>query len=186
MLEQMRANWWAIVLRGVLAIVFGVLLFVWPLAGLDALVILFGAYALVDGIFALLAAVRVGTSSDRWWGLLLEGVAGIIAGSIAFLWPGITAVVLLYLIAAWAIITGVFEIVAAIRLRREIESEWLLGLAGVASLLFGVFLIAWPLAGILAVVWVIGAYGVLFGLTMLFLGFRVRGVLDQPSESIGA
>src|SRR5918911_523865 len=119
MLAQLARNWWALALRGVAAVIFGVLVFAWPGASLAVLVALFGAYAFVDGLFALAATVRASVEGRRVWPLLVEGVAGIAAGIVTVIWPGITALVLLYVIAAWALITGVFEIIAAIRLREE-------------------------------------------------------------------
>ncbi len=159
-MEAMLArNWWVLVLRGVLAVLFGLAAFFWP--GLTALVLvsLFGAYA----------------KQERWWAVLLEGIVGILIGLLTFFWPGVTALGLLYFIAAWALVTGVFEIVAAIRLRREIEGEWLLGLSGVASVLFGLLLVIFPSAGVLSVIWIIGAYALLFGVIMIILGLRMRG-----------
>jgi uncharacterized membrane protein HdeD (DUF308 family) len=168
-------SWSALALRGVLAILFGLLVFAWPGITLWVLIVFFGAHALVDGVLALVAAVRGSASGVRWWGMLLEGILGIATGIIAFLMPGLTALVLLYLIAAWAIITGVFEIIAAIRLRKEIEGEWLLGLRGVLAILFGVILFANPGAGALAVVWLIGVFSIIFGIVELILAFRLRG-----------
>src|SRR5262249_23449896 len=112
---------------------------------------------------------------ERWWMMILEGLAGIVIGVLTFLYPGITALVLLYFIAAWSIVTGAFEIASAIRLRKEIEGEWLLGLAGFASILFGILLIVLPGAGALAVIWLIGSYAIVFGILMLVLAFRLRG-----------
>jgi uncharacterized membrane protein HdeD (DUF308 family) len=168
-------SWSALALRGVLAILFGLLVFAWPGITLWVLIVFFGAHALVDGVLALVAAVRGSASGVRWWGMLLEGILGIATGIIAFLMPGLTALVLLYLIAAWAIITGVFEIIAAIRLRKEIEGEWLLGLRGVLAILFGVILFANPGAGALAVLWLIGVFSIIFGVVELILAFRLRG-----------
>lgn len=176
MTAELARNWWLLLVRGVLAIIFGVLAFAWPGLTLAVLVLLFGAYALVDGIFALVTGlVRIGRQ-ERWWLMVLEGIAGIVAGLITFFYPGMTAVLLLYFIAAWALVTGVLEIVAAIRLRREIENEWWLGLAGVASVIFGILLFLQPAAGALAVVWLIGGYAILFGVLLIFLAFRVRGL----------
>src|SRR5215218_5701717 len=174
-LPVLSRNWWVLALRGLAAIVFGVLAFVWPDITLFALVLLFGAYMLVDGIFAIVAAVRAAGREARWWLLLIEGILGVLAGLVAFFWPGLTALALLYFIAAWAIVTGVLEIVAAIRLRREIEGEWALGLSGALSVIFGVLLIVSPApAGLLSLVWLVGAYAVASGVLLLILAIRVR------------
>jgi uncharacterized membrane protein HdeD (DUF308 family) len=159
----------------VLAVVFGVVALIWPDITLRALVLLYGFYALVDGLLAL-AALLVGGNlvrERRGW-LIVEGVAGIAAGVIAFLWPEITALVLLYLIAAWAIATGVLEIAVAIWLRRELRGEWLLALGGIVSVVFGVFLIVRPGEGAVAVVWLIGLFAILFGGALIGLGLRLR------------
>src|SRR5262245_23445398 len=166
-------SWSALALRGILAILFGLLVFVWPGLTLFVLILFFGANALVDGVLALVAAVRGGASGARWWGVLIEGILGVAAGIITFLWPGLTALVLLYVIAAWAIVIRVFEIVAAIRLRKEIEGESLLCLRGALAILFGVVLFADPGAGALAVVWVIGAFSIVLGVLELALAFRL-------------
>lgn len=176
MLDILARNWWAIALRGLVAVLFGVAAFIWPGLTLTVLIFLWGAYALVDGIFALVAAVRAAQMKMTWWPLVLNGVLGIAAGIVAFVWPGITALVLLYLIAAWAIVTGVLEIIVAVRLRSVISGEWLMGLAGLLSILVGVVLIAAPGTGALAVVWMIGAYAVVFGVVLIALGFRLRGL----------
>jgi uncharacterized membrane protein HdeD (DUF308 family) len=175
MLVILARNWWAMALRGLLAVLFGVAAFLWPDLTLAALVILWGAYALVDGIFALIGAVRAAEQRMTWWPFVLEGLLGIAVGVLTFLWPDLTALALLYLIAAWAILTGVVEIAAAVRLRRVISGEWLLGLAGVASIIFGAILVASPGTGALAVVWLIGSYALVFGIVLLALGFRLRG-----------
>jgi len=172
---MLTLSWSALALRGVLAILFGFLVFVWPGITLWVLILFFGANALVDGVLALVAAIRGGASGARWWGMLIEGILGIATGIITFVWPGLTALVLLYVIAAWAIIIGVFEIIAAIRLRKEIEGEWLLGLRGVLAIVFGVVLFANPGAGALALVWVIGAFSIALGVLELALAFRLRG-----------
>ncbi len=179
MMDVLVRNWWALALRGLFAILFGLLALAWPSLTLAALVILFGAYSLVDGIFALVAAVRVAEAHERWWLLVLEGLAGIAAGLITFMWPGITALVLLYLIAWWAVVTGVFEIAAAIRLRKEISGEWALVLGGAASVIFGLVLLFRPGIGVLAVIWLIGTYALVFGALLLMLAFRLRGHSGQ-------
>jgi len=177
MLVVYTSSWWALILRGLAAIAFGVLAFVWPHITLTALVFLWGAYALVDGAFAIAAGVKSHGENKRWWVLLLEGILGVAAGLVAFLVPAITALVLLILIAAWAMVTGAFEIAAAIQLRKYIKGEWLLALAGVASVLFGLALLFNPVAGALAVVWLIGAYSIVFGVLLIVLGVRLHNLV---------
>ncbi|MGB2612507.1 MAG: HdeD family acid-resistance protein [Isosphaeraceae bacterium] len=174
MVIVLARNWWALALRGLVAVLFGIMAFAWPGITLAALVLLYGAFALADGILAVAAAVVGRTQGMPWWALLLEGVTGIAVGILTFFWPGITALALLYLIAAWALVTGVFEIAAAIRLRREIQGEWLLVLSGVLSILFGLALVVNPGAGALAVIWLIGAYAIASGVLLIVLGFKLR------------
>jgi uncharacterized membrane protein HdeD (DUF308 family) len=174
MVFVLARNWWALVLRGLFAVLFGIMALAWPGITLGALVLLYGAYALADGVFAIAAVMAGRTGARPWWSLLVEGLVGIAVGIMTFAWPGITALVLLYLIAAWAVVTGIFEIVAAIRLREEIRGEWLLALSGILSILFGVTLVIWPGAGAVALVWVIGAYAIAFGALLIALGFRLR------------
>jgi uncharacterized membrane protein HdeD (DUF308 family) len=182
--DTLARNWWAIALRGVAGIVFGILAFVMPGVTLAVLVLLFGAYALVDGIFNIIAAITGHTGAQSWWMLLLEGLVSVAAGLVTFFMPGLTALTLVYVISAWAIITGVLEIVAAIRLRKVITNEWWLVLGGVLSIVFGVFIAAAPDAGALALVFWIGAYAIVFGALLVALGFRLRrrhtGALDEP------
>jgi uncharacterized membrane protein HdeD (DUF308 family) len=185
MLRVLARNWWALVLRGLFAVLFGLAAFFWPGITLAALVLLFGAYALADGIFAIVAAITGADRRTRWWALLLEGIAGILAATATVFWPGLTALALLYLIAAWAIVTGIFEIVAAVRLRREIEGEWLLGLSGLASVLFGLYVAAFPGPGALAVVWIIGAYALFAGILLIALGLRLRGRDERTAVRVG-
>jgi uncharacterized membrane protein HdeD (DUF308 family) len=174
MIVVLARNWWMMALRGLFAILFGLAAFAWPGITLGALVLLFGAYALADGIFAVISAVAVPPLGVAWWDLLVEGLLGIGTGVLTLAWPSITALVLLYLIAAWAVMTGIFEIAAAIRLRREIRGEWALALSGVLSVLLGVALVAAPGAGALAMIWLIGAYAVAFGALLLALAFNLR------------
>jgi uncharacterized membrane protein HdeD (DUF308 family) len=172
LVDELARHWWVIGLRGVLAIVFGILAFAWPGLTLSVLVVLFGAYAFVDGILDIVVALR-GDASHRLM-LLIEGIVGVLAGLGAFFWPGLTALVLLYIIAFWAIVTGVLEIVEAVRLRRVINNEWALIIGGVLSVLFGIVLLAAPGAGALAVVFIIGVYAVIFGIALLGLAWRLR------------
>jgi uncharacterized membrane protein HdeD (DUF308 family) len=174
-LPVLSRNWWALSLRGILAVLFGLAAFFLPGIFLTAFILLFGAYMLVDGVFAIVAAVRAAGRDTRWWLLLVEGVLGVFVGILTFIWPGLTALVLLYFVAAWAIVTGLFEIVGAIRLRREIEGEWALILGGVLSVVFGVLLAVLPAeVGILSLLWLVGAYALVFGILLIILAFRVR------------
>ena len=174
MVGVLARNAWLLIARGIFAVLFGVMALLWPGITLAALVLLFGAYALLDGIFAIAAAVTGAAPGTRWWVLVLEGVVGIAAAAVTFLWPGITALALLYLIAAWSIVTGVLEIVAAIRLRKVIRGEWLLALSGIASVLFGAYVAAFPGVGALAVTWLIGGFALFFGVLFIALGWRLR------------
>jgi uncharacterized membrane protein HdeD (DUF308 family) len=176
-IELSSRHWWAFALRGVAAVLFGILAFAWPGLTLTVLVLFWGAYALVDGVLALIAAFRV--EHDHRWGLLLEGLVGIAAGIVTFLYPGLTALVLLYIIAFWALLTGALELVAAVRLRKVIQNEWWLVLGGIASMLFGIVLIAAPGAGAVAVVWLIAAYAVIFGVLMIALALRLHGMSQR-------
>lgn len=173
-LEKLSRRWWTLVARGAVAIAFGVLVIAAPRISLLALVFLWGFYALADGVFALGLAFR-GAREHRSWGWpLFEGIVSIGAGAVAMFWPGITALLLLIVIAVWAIVTGVAEIAAAIELRRVVRGEWLLAVSGLLSIAFGALLLAFPGTGALAIVWAIGAYAVVFGVLLAALGFRVH------------
>jgi uncharacterized membrane protein HdeD (DUF308 family) len=172
MLHLLARYWWALALRGLFAVLFGLLTFFLPGITLLALVLLFGVYALLDGIFDIVSAFR---SPSHHWAFVVEGIVGVIVGILTLIWPRITGMVLLYLIAFWAIFTGVLEIVAGIRLRAAIANEILLILMGVLSLLFGLVIIIFPSAGALAIAFWIGAYALIFGIMLIFLAFRLRG-----------
>ena len=164
-------NWWLLLVRGILAALFGLMAFAWPTLTLVTLVLLYGAYAFVDGLTAIWVGVR-----SRTWGVLLFGIVGVIVGIFTFFYPGVTAIALLYLIAAWALVRGIFEIVTAIQLRKEISYEWALVISGLIGIIFGIVLLANPGAGALAMVVVIGAFALMFGVMMIVLAFRVRGL----------
>jgi uncharacterized membrane protein HdeD (DUF308 family) len=173
MRSTLTYNWPAVMLRGVVAILFGLMTFFWPGITLTALALAFGVYAFLDGVFKLTSAIR-GRGPDRWWALVIGGIAGIVAGAIAVLWPAITVLALVLVVGAWAFATGVLEIVAAFKLREVIEGEWLLGLGGVASIIFGFLVARAPAAGALALAWWIGGYALIFGAIQVALGFRLR------------
>jgi uncharacterized membrane protein HdeD (DUF308 family) len=172
--DALVQNWWAIALRGVLGILFGIITFIAPGISLAALVLLYGAYAFVDGVLALVSAFRRRGTRQRWWLLLLQGIAGIGAGIITLFWPGITALALVAVVAAWALITGAFELAAAIRLRKAIRGELLLALSGIASIALGVLLILFPGPGAIALVLWVGAYALVSGALLVALGIRLR------------
>ena len=172
-LDALARNWWLILLRGIMAIIFGVLTFAWPGLTLFTLVIFYGVFALLDGIFALVAAVTKGTPAPRWW-LAIVGILGIGAGVVTLMWPGITGLVLLYFIAGWAIASGVFEIIGAFRLRKEIEDEWLLIAIGVLSILFGLVVLANPGAGALGLAFAIGGFAIAYGLILIAFSLRLK------------
>ena len=181
MLLTLARNWWALAVRGLVAVLFGLFTFFVPGMTLVTLVLLFGAYALMDGVFNVVAFFRV---ASHHWALLIEGVIGITAGILTFAWPALTAIALLYVISFWAIFTGIFEIIAGIRLRKAITNEWLLLVAGGLSLLFGLVLLFAPGVGVLAIVLWIGAYALVFGISLLALAFRLRGhrhLIVQPT-----
>ena len=174
MVRNLAQNWWALVIRGVAGVLFGLGALVWPPAAVAALVLLFGAYALVDGIFNIVAAVRAPREGRRWGWLMFSGVIGIATGLITFFSPGITALALVVLVASWSVVTGVAEIVAAIRLRKQIRHEWLWILSGLLSVAFGVLLLVLPAAGAVALAVWIGAYMLVFGALLIGFGLRLR------------
>lgn len=172
-------SWWMTLIRGIAAVLFGILALVLTGLTLRLLIALFGAYVLIDGIMAVAAAVRAIERHRHSGWLLLEGILGILAGLIAFFLPGLTALVLLYIIAAWAILTGVTEVVQAVELRRVIHNEWLLIVDGALSLVFGIVLVLFPGVGALAVVWLIGIYAILIGGALIGLSLRFRNLPRQ-------
>jgi uncharacterized membrane protein HdeD (DUF308 family) len=176
MLASLARNWWVVLFRGICAVLFGIVAFACPGITLASLVIVYGVYAIIDGW----SAIAIGLSDDAdgvpWWQMILVGVLSIVAGVLTFQWPGITAVALLAVIAAWSIVRGIVEIVAAIRLRTVIDNEWLLILSGACSIAFGAILVVRPGAGALAVVWIIGSYAIVFGLLTTALAFKLRSL----------
>jgi uncharacterized membrane protein HdeD (DUF308 family) len=185
--DTLARNWWLVLLRGLAGVVFGLATLFAPNISLIALVLVFGAYALVDGILAIISALRRHGAGTRWWLLLLEGLAGVAAGVVTVFWPAITTIALLYIIAGWALLTGLFELAAAIRLRKVISGEWLLALSGIASIALAVLLALFPEAGALALVLWIGAFALVFGVLLIALAFRLRswGRSHSPRTTAG-
>ncbi len=174
MLSEYVSKWWVLALRGLVAVLFGVAAIIWPAMALAVLVQLFGAFALADGLMAIVTGVIIRREVTHWWVWLLEGVAGIIISVLVLVWPGITTAVLIALIAAWGLVTGILEIVAAIYLRKLIAGEGLLVLDGILSSLLGAFLVIVPVLGALALVYLIGFYAILFGILLIVLAFQIR------------
>lgn len=179
-------KWWVLLLNGLCAILFGVMAFVWPQVTLMALVFLFGVYCLLDGITALSASMSRKDEGRPWGRMLTMGIISIAAGVVTFVWPGMTAIMLLVIIAVWAIIHGVTEIIAAIELRRVIHNEWLLALAGVVSVLFGIVMIARPGVGALSLIWVIGTFAIVHGLLLVAFAFKLRGLAHTTPPAMVA
>jgi uncharacterized membrane protein HdeD (DUF308 family) len=182
MLSLLSANWWMILLRGIAGIIFGIIAVLNPAIAIEALITVFAAYALVDGVLTIIAAIRH-REQPRWWAMLIEGIISVIAGLAALFYPGIALLVGINLIAFWAILTGIFQIISAIQLRKEIEGEFFLGLAGVVSIVFGVLLLLFPLAGAVTLITIVGISSIIFGVMLALLAFRVRGKGDTMTAA---
>jgi uncharacterized membrane protein HdeD (DUF308 family) len=185
MLELITSRWWIFLVRGIAAIIFGLAAAMWPQITLPALAILFGAYALIDGVFALAAATSP-LSGSRWFALLIEGLLGLTVAFFVFTQPALSAVALVYAIAFWSIFTGILEIVAGVQLRDLLTNEWLYILAGVFSIAFGVLVVRDPGAGALAIVWLVGFYAILFGVAQIALSLRLRQVYHNVHQAQAA
>jgi uncharacterized membrane protein HdeD (DUF308 family) len=183
MLSSVTRNWWMVALRGALAVIFGVAAFVWPGITFEALVLLFGVYAFLDGVMVLGFGLMAAGDGQQWWPLVLGGILGIGLGVVTFARPGAIGEALVYVVGFWAIVTGLLEIVAAIRLRDLISGEWLMGLSGALSILFGVLVVAQPNSGALALVYLFGFYAILAGISQIGLGFRLRGLNEDVSRA---
>ena len=177
-------RWWSIALRGVAALIFSAIALFWPGMTLIALVMVFGGFAIVEGVANLVMAGRGAKRGRPWGSLLFSGVAGVVLGVLSFVWPGITALALVMLVAVWALVTGIAEIAAAIRLRKQIRGEWLLGLSGLLSVAFGVLLLVFPKAGALTLVIWMGAYSLVFGVVLLALAFKLRRWQRGPERHL--
>jgi uncharacterized membrane protein HdeD (DUF308 family) len=172
-LPPLARHWWVFLVRGVVAIAFGLLALFYPEATLVTFILFYGIFAFVDGVFAVVSAIRGRGMGSRWW-LALVGVLGIIAGLVTYFWPGITALALLTVIGVWALVYGIFEIVGAIRLRKEIDNEWLLLIHGVLAVLFGLMVLVRPGAGALALIWLIGSFALASGIVLVVLAFGLK------------
>jgi uncharacterized membrane protein HdeD (DUF308 family) len=173
--------WWAWLIRGIAAVIFGFLAWLWPALTWVTIAIFFGAYAFVDGIFAIVAAVRSAETHQSWWPFLLEGIVGLLIAAITFYDIRITITALYLTIAIWAFLTGVFELVAAVKLRKHIANEIWLIVGGIASILFGVLMLLWPLIGALVIIYIIAAYAIVFGFMMIGLALRLRSHAQTPA-----
>jgi len=174
MLETYSRYWLSFVSRGFIAVLFGLVALLLPGVTLDILVLLVGAFFFMDGILSIISFFRTDRKVQHWWLSLFEGLAGVLIGIMTFLWPGITLVAVIFIIAFWALITGILELWAAIRLRRVISGEWFLGLSGLISVLFGIVLLARPGLGAVALAWLLGIYAIFFGILLLFLGVKLK------------
>jgi uncharacterized membrane protein HdeD (DUF308 family) len=175
MLDMLARSWWVFAIRGLAALIFGIACELAPGMALYVLILLFGAYAIVDGLALELALVRGDATARRnGWTVGLIGLLGVAAGAVAFVWPNLTALALLYVVALWAFAAGIFQVVAAISLRREIEGEWWMALGGAVSIAFAVLLVIFPGAGLLSIIWLVGLWSILFGLVALMLAWRLR------------
>jgi|ERR1043166_820870 uncharacterized membrane protein HdeD (DUF308 family) len=176
LLETLKRHWWVPILRGVVAIIFGIMAFTYPGLTVAVLVLLFGAWVLVDGICRVIGAIGHRASDPDWGWQLFIGILGIIIGFLTFHAPAVTALALIIYIAAWALMIGATEIALAIKLRREIQGEWVLILMGLLSIVFAIVLLWNPLPGALALVWLIGSYAIVFGVLGIVFGFRLRSL----------
>jgi uncharacterized membrane protein HdeD (DUF308 family) len=185
-LHALAKCWWLLLLRGIAAVLFGLLAFIWPGLTLVTLVLLYGAFALMDGVISLIAAFTGSAKPVPTWWLVVVGLLGIATGIVTFAWPGITAILLLLFIGAWALVHGIFEIIGAIQLRKEIDNEWMLILGGALSVLFGLIVLFAPGAGALGLIWAIGCYSMVFGILFIALALRLRKHRHPAGVPVGA
>jgi uncharacterized membrane protein HdeD (DUF308 family) len=169
-------HWWQIALRGLIALIFGILVLAWPGVALFIFAYIFGAFVFVDGVFTLVAAVNYKAGAGRRTWLFVRGIAGIIVGLITFFWPAITEIALVVLVAAWALVTGVMELVFAFRANQNTAIRWLFAISGILSLILGFLMLARPIVGMMVIIWIIGAYAVLAGILLIILGSRLRSI----------
>lgn len=183
-LSTLHTNWWLLVLRGLGAVIFGLLTFLMPGLTLLVLVSLFGFFCLFNGVLAIISGIRRRGTEPRWWTLVIEGLFSLLAGVATLLWPGVTSLALLYFVAFWAIATGIMQVVTAVRLRKQLEGEWMLILGGVLSVVFGLIILFAPVSGALVISWWIGAFAFVYGIVLSILGFRLRRRQATPPAGI--
>jgi uncharacterized membrane protein HdeD (DUF308 family) len=183
MIERIQAHWWLFLIRGLLALALGIIMPLYPIAAIYVVAIFVGAYCFVDGVVAIVAAIRMNHSDGSWGWLLFEGVCGLIVGVVTFFYPAITVLSLAYLLGAWAIITGALSIGSALRLRQHVPNEWLWIIGAVISIVFGVFVFFAPVYGLLYIVWIIAIYAILAGIFFIWLAFRLRSHAAPPSSA---
>ncbi|MDT1060557.1 HdeD family acid-resistance protein [Paracoccus sp. CPCC 101403] len=174
LVRMMAANWWMVLLRGIAAVLFGIIALAWPGLTVYVLLLTFGAYAVFDGILALVTGYQRRKTDERWWAWGLEGLLSIAIGLMALFWTEATALAFIIWMAIWGVIAGVFRIVAAIRLRHEIDGEWALVLSGVLLVMWGLLMAMLPAAGLLSIAWLLGIFAVLIGITLIALSLRLR------------
>jgi uncharacterized membrane protein HdeD (DUF308 family) len=182
--DALARNWWLFTLRGIFGILFGLVALVFPGPTMLSLVFLFSAYMLVDGVTAIVSALRAMRRQDQWWLLIFEGLLNIAAGIVAFLWPGLTVLVFVLLVAAWAIVTGALMAAAGYRLKIN-HGRWWLVLGGLCSVIYGALLVAMPLIGAVVLTWWMGAYALVFGISLLILSFRLRSRRQDRAGVVG-
>ena len=174
MVKNLAKMWWLLALRGVFAILFGIVILAWPALTIEVLVIIYGVFALVGGILSMIIGLfNIGKNSN-WWVMFLEGVLGFVVGGIVLKWPAMSLLLLIIIIAFWAIISGIAQIITAFFVRQQIKNEWLMALSGLISLLFGLLLFSWPITGVVVLSWLIGFYALLLGIFLIVFGFQVK------------
>ena len=179
MVKNLAKMWWLLALRGVFAILFGIVILAWPALTIEVLVIIYGVFALVGGILSMIIGLFTIGKYSNWWVMFLEGVLGFIVGGIVLKWPAISLLLLVVIIGLWAIISGIIQIITAIFVRQEIKNEWLMGLSGLISLLFGLVILSWPISSIIVVSWLIGFYALLLGIFLIVFGFQIKTFLPK-------
>ncbi|MBV8068020.1 MAG: DUF308 domain-containing protein [Candidatus Eremiobacteraeota bacterium] len=183
MLTVLSRNWWMWLIRGIAAVIFGILAWLWPGLTWITIAILFGAYAFVDGIFAIYGTIRAAETHQRWWPFLLEGIVGILIAAITFYDVRITITALYLTIAVWAFLTGIFELVAAVQIRKHLANEVWLIVGGLASIAFGVLMILYPIIAAITIIYIIAAYAIFFGIIMIGFSLRLRKHAQTPTAA---